>query len=130
MGQSVLVGRLDEGVDTVVDVLLDGVVDTALARWRPCAVVVDAQSAAAVNELHAVAHLMQLNIELRGFAQRRLNAAYLRNLAADMEVDELQTFAHALLVEHFECFEQFGTRQSELRGVAAALFPLAAAAGG
>ena len=46
-----------------------------------------------------------------------------------MEVNQAQAVAHTLLVEHLQRFKQFGTGQSELRGIAAALFPLATATG-
>ena len=61
---AVLVGSLNESIDTVVDILLDGVVHRALATWRTCAVVVNAQSAAAVHEVHVIPHLVQLYVEL------------------------------------------------------------------
>ena len=64
VGYVVLVGSLYEGVDTVVDILLDGVVDTTLRGRRPRAVVVDAQATATVDEIDVVAHLVQLDIEL------------------------------------------------------------------
>ena len=128
VGQVVFVGCLYEGVDAVVDVFLYAVVHRALTRGRSCAIVVDAESATAVDKVDVVSHLMQLNVELRGLAQGGLYTANLRNLRADVEVDEAQTVAHALLVEHFQGFEQLGTGQSELRGIAAALFPLTATA--
>ena len=114
--------------DAVVDVFLYAVVHRALTRGRSCAVVVDAESATAVDEVDVISHLVQLDVELRGLAQGGLYAANLRDLRADVEVDEAQTVAHALLIEQLEGFEQLGTGQSELRGVAAALFPLAATA--
>ena len=128
--QVVLVGCLYEGVDTVVDVFLDGVVDGALAGGRARAVVVDTEAATAVDKLDVDAHLMQLDIELRGLAEGCLNAAYLRYLRSDVEMDELEAVEHLLLLQEVEGFEQLGAGQSELRGVAAALFPFAAARGG
>ena len=44
-------------------------------------------------------------------------------------MNQAQAVAHALLVEHLQCFKQFGTGQAELRGIAAALFPFSAATG-
>ena len=58
MGYVVLVGCVDEGIDTVVDILLDRVVDRALAVGRAGAVVVHSQSAATVDEVHVVPHLV------------------------------------------------------------------------
>ena len=64
MRNPVLVGSLDKGIDAVVDILLDGVVDRALAGGRTGTVVVDTQSTATVNEVDIISHLMQLHIEL------------------------------------------------------------------
>ena len=47
-----------------------------------------------------------------------------------MEMDESQAVAHILLVEQFQCFQQLGTGQTELRSVAAAFLPFSAAAAG
>ena len=80
MRQVILVGCINKGVDTVVDVLLDRVVHTALTRWRTCAVIIDAQTTTAIHEINIIPHLMQLDIELRGFTQSRLDAADLCDL--------------------------------------------------
>ena len=98
VGDFVTVGGIHEGIDTVVDILLDRVVDTTLTGRRTCAVVVDTQTTAAVDEVNVIAHLMQLHIELRGFAQSRLDTTDLRNLRTDMEMDESQTVFHILLL--------------------------------
>ena len=127
VGDVVLVGRLDEGIDAVVDVLLNAVVDAALAVAAARAVVIDAQSAAAIDELDVEAHGVELNVELCGLAQGGADAAYLGDLAADMEVEELEAVAQSHLVEHLQGHQQLGAVESELRGVAAALAPLAAA---
>ncbi len=94
---------------------------------RPRAVVVHAQSAAAVHEVHVIPHLVELDIELRCFPQRRLYAAYLGYLTADVEMYQAQTVLHALLFENLESREEFRTGKPELAGVATALLPLAAA---
>ena len=130
VGQAVAVGRVDKGIDTVVDVLLYGVVHRAFAAGRACAVVVYAEPSAAVHEVDVVAQLVQLYVKLRRFAQRSLYAAYLRYLAPYVEVYQPQAVAHVLLVEQLERVEQLGARQAELAGVAAAVLPLATARGG
>ena len=71
---------------------------------------------------------MQLHVELCCLAQCRLYASYLGYLAAYVEVDEPERVVQALLVEYLQGFEQLRACQPELRGVASALFPLAAAA--
>ena len=126
MLNAVAVGSLNECVDTVVDVFLYRVVDAALAVGRACAVVVDAKSASAVNEVNVIAHLVQLYIELRSLSKGCLYAAYLCYLAADVEVDKAQAVFHLLLFENLEGLEQLRACQSELACVAAALLPLAA----
>ena len=130
VGDVVAVGSLHECPHAVVDVLLDAVVDGRLGVRRARAVVVDAQSAAAVHEFDAEAHLVQLHVVLCGFAQGGGNASDFRNLAADVEVEQLQTVAQPHLVEQLQGHEQLGAVEAELRGVAAALAPLAAAVRG
>ena len=98
MGNLVAVGCLDEGIDTVVDVLLDGVVHRAFRRWRARTVVVHAKSASAVYEVNIVAHLVELHIELRSLPEGGLYAAYLGYLRANVEVYEAEAVAHVLLV--------------------------------
>ena len=73
---------------------------------------------------------MKLHKELRRLAQGVLDTAYLGNLAADVEVNQLEAILQLLAFQEVECFEQFATGQAELAGVSAALFPLAAAARG
>ena len=127
MGNAIAVSGIDEGVDTVVDILLYGVVDTTLAGGRARAVIVNAQTTATVHKVYIIAHLVQLNIELRSLAQGCLNTTNLRNLASDMEMNQAQAVAHILLIQQFQSFQQLSTGQAELRGIAPTLFPLACA---
>ncbi len=125
MGDVVAVGDVDEGIDAVVDILLNGVVDRALRVGRPAAVVVDAQSAAAVDELNVVAHLAEVDVELSGLGEGVLYAADLIDLRTDVEMDEPDAVVQSVAVELIEGLEQFRWGQSELRRVAAALGPFA-----
>ena len=127
MRYAALVGGLDEGIYAVVDVLLYAVVDAGLGVAGACAVVVNAEAASAVYELYAEAHGMELDVELCGLSQGCADASYLGYLAADVEVQELEAVAQPHLVEQLECHEELGAVESELRGVAAALAPLAGA---
>ena len=68
MLDAVLVRSIDECVYAVVDILLDRVVDRALARRRACSVVVYAQATATVDEVDVVAHLVQLYVEVGSLA--------------------------------------------------------------
>ena len=46
-----------------------------------------------------------------------------------MEMNQAQAVLHVLLLQQIQCFQQLSAGQSELRGVATALFPLATTAG-
>ena len=87
----VLVGCINEGIDTIVYILLDRVVYRALAAGRAGAVVIYTESATAIYEIYIVAHLVETNIELGCLTESSLNAANLGNLTSDMEVDKAQT---------------------------------------
>ena len=98
VGDVVHVGSLHKGIDTVVDVLLDGVVDRTLGVAGASAVIIDSQSPSAIDKLDVEAHLVQLDVELGCFPQCRADAPYLGNLAADVEMYEFQAVAHAHLL--------------------------------
>ena len=125
MGYAVLVGCIDEGIDTVVDIFLDRVVDRALAVGRAGAVVVHSQSAATVDEVHVVPHLVEVDVELSRLTQRGLYTSYLGNLAANVEVDKTKAVVQALLIKDAQGVEELRTGKSELRRIASALGPFA-----
>ena len=95
-----------------------------------CAVVIDTQAATDIDIFHVKPQLGQLDIELRGLAQGILDAAYLGDLAADVEVDELEAVAQFVLAQVVDGTEQFARVKTKLAAVAATLFPLAAATAG
>ena len=123
----ILLADVDELRHGVVGILLYGVVHGVLPHAGACAVVVYAKAVADVHEVETEAHLRQLYVELRGLAQGILDAAYLGNLAADVEVDELEAVHQVVLSEEVEGLEELGGVEPELADVAAALLPLAAA---
>ncbi len=86
----VLVGCINESIDTVVHILLDRVVYGAFAAGRTGAVVIYAKTTAAIYEIYIVAHLVEVDVELSRLTESRLDAADLGNLASDVEVDEAQ----------------------------------------
>ena len=129
MRDAILVRSLHERIDAVVDILLNAVVDARLAVAGARAVVIDAQTATAVDELDVEAHRMELHIELCRLTQRRGDTTYLRDLATDVEVQKLQAVAKPHFIEHLQCHKELGAVQSELRRIAAALAPLTAAVG-
>ena len=112
-------------VDDVVGVFLQRVVD---ARFEVGlrAVVVDAQAAADVEVLQARAATVQLDIHAGRFVQGLLDVADVGNLAAEMEVQQLEAVLHAVLLQLFERAQDFADRQPELRAVAARALPAAA----
>ena len=126
----VLIGCLDEGVDNVVDVFLHTVVDRTFRVGRTRAVVVDPETATAVDELDIETHFAELDIILCHLAQGDADESDFGDLAADVEVNEAEAVAESLLFEEVEGLEQFGTVETELRGVAARTFPLAHGAAG
>ena len=99
MWNIILIGCIDKGIDAVVHVFLDGIVHRTLTVRRPRAVVVHAQAAAAVHKIHVVTHLVQVDVVLGRLAQGRLYAAYLGDLAADVEVNEFQAVVHSHAVQ-------------------------------
>ena len=119
----VLVGCINESIDTVVHILLDRVVYRALAAGRAGAVVINAKTTAAINEIYVVAHLVQIDVELCRLAESRLDTADLGNLASDVEVDEAQAVVESHLLNLVEGGEQFGACQTELRCISTALGP-------
>ena len=128
MLEAVLVASVHERIDSVVDILLDAVVHRVATAAGARAVVIHAQSAANVDILHLKAQLGQLHIELCSLAQGVLDAANLGDLAADVEVDEFEAVFQLVLMHIVNGTEQLAGVQAELAAVAAALFPLAAAA--
>ena len=90
----VLVRGVDKGVDAVVDVLLDGIVGGTARIGGAGAVVVDAEAAAAVDELDVEAESVELDVELGRFAQGVGDDADFGDLTADMEVDKFKAVLH------------------------------------
>ena len=109
--------RLDV-IDDVVGVLLEGVVHARL-EVRLRAVVVDAQPAADVEILQPRAQLRQLGVDARRFVQGALDDADVGDLAAEVEVEQLQAVLHAARLELVEAADDFADRQAELRAEAA-----------
>ena len=72
-------------------------------------------------------HRVELNVELRSFAQRRFDAAYFGYLTADMEMNQFQAIFHVLLIQKVQRFQQLAGGQAEFAGIASALFPLSTA---
>jgi hypothetical protein len=124
MGERVLVGGVGDRVDHVVGVFLHRVVHGA-CRGGTRSVVVHAQASADVHEFHGNAHLAQLAVELRHFAQAALDLADVGDLAAQVEVDEFDTIRQAFGGGHLDGLDELRGVETELALVAARLLPLA-----
>jgi hypothetical protein len=120
---------LRQVVDHVVGVLLHRVVHRRLEVGRG-AVVVDAQAAAHVEPLDLAAHARQRDQRVGRLAQRVLERADLGDLAAEVEVQQLQAVEHALLLELLDHLHDLARGQAELGAVAAGLLPAAGALAG
>ena len=116
-------------VDDVVGVLLERVVH-ARFEVRLRAVVVDAQAAADVEVLKPGAQLRQLRVDARRLVQRALDDADVGDLAAEMEVQQLEAVLHAARLQLLEPAHDLGDGQAELRAEAARRLPASAAARG
>jgi hypothetical protein len=124
----VVAHRLDV-IDDVVGVLLERVVHARLeVGLRP--VVVHAQAAAHVDELEAGAFLHQFRVDARRLVERALDDADVRDLAAEVEVQELEAVLHAVGLEFLQTLADLGDREAELRAVPARRLPAAAATRG
>ena len=125
--QPVFLAHINERRYRVVDILLNGIVHAALACAASCAVVVNAKATAYINKINVEANLAQLHIELTCFAQGILYAAYLGNLAANVEMDKLEAVLHLGLLHIVESLEQFARIEAKLALVATRFFPFSAA---
>ena len=102
MRDIVLVCSLHKGVDTVIDILLNAIVDRAFRVAASCTVIVNTKTATTIDELDIVTHGMKLYIELCGLLQCCGYTAYLCYLATDVEVDECQTILQIHLLQSLQ----------------------------
>jgi hypothetical protein len=81
-------------IDDVVGVLLERVIDARLEIGLG-AVIIDAETAAYVEVVQSRARLDELDIDTRRLVQRPLDDADVRDLAAKVEMEELEAILHA-----------------------------------
>ena len=98
----ILIGSLCKRINTVVHILLNAVVHTALAVTTSGTVIVDTQTTATVYKFYIEAHLMQLHIILGHLAKGGADTTNLVYLATDMEVNQLQAVTQAHLIQHLQ----------------------------
>ena len=89
-----LVAHRLQVIDDVVGVFLERVVGARLEVGLR-AVVVDAEAAADVEVLQPGAGAGELDVDAGGFVQGALDDADVRDLAAEVEVEQLQAVGHA-----------------------------------
>ncbi len=94
------------------------------------AVVVDAETAAGVEVLQRRAHLGDLDVEAPRLAQRVLHGADGGDLAAEVEVQELEAAQEVVGAQEADRLHHLARRQAELRPVAARSLPPARPLGG
>jgi hypothetical protein len=109
-------------VNDVVGVLLQGVVDAGFEIGLR-AVVIDAQPAAHVQVLQPGAGARQIYVHADGFVHRALDLADIGDLAAQVEVQQVEAVAHAEFFQFLQRAHRLGGRKSELRAVSARGFP-------
>ena len=123
MWYAVFIRSFHKSIDTVIYILLNRVVHRALTVGRTSTVIVDTETTTTIHIFDIISHLMQLDIELRGFSKSRLYAAYLCNLTTNMEMNQFKTVIHTFLIESIKSLKQFTASQAELTCVAATLLP-------
>src|SRR5262245_38283698 len=112
-----LVADALDAEDDVVGVLLQGVVDRRLEIGLR-AVVINAEAAADVDVLDARSGPVQLGVDACDLGQGTLDAADVGDLAAEVEVDQLQAVAQVSLLEVFQRLQCLGQGQAELGPIA------------
>ena len=105
--QVIFDAHIHERRHRVVDIFLYGIVHRVLAHRGAGAVIVHAQTAANIDKIDVEAHLEELYIELHRLTQGSLDAAYLGNLAADVEMNEFQRVGHLVPAQELDGVEQF-----------------------
>ena len=88
-------------VDDVVGVFLQRVVD-ARFEVRLGAIVIDAQAAADIQVAQAGAGARQVHIDAHGLVHRGLDLADVGDLAAEVEVQQVQAIGHARILQLLE----------------------------
>src|SRR5207247_1879842 len=115
-------------IDDIVGVLLQGIVDARFEIGLRT-VVIDAEAAADVHVLEAArAGPPQLRVEPRRFRYRGFDLANVSDLAAQMEVQQLEAIRHVPGAQFLEGAHYFRGGQAELRTVAPGRLPATGAA--
>src|SRR2546423_112783 len=117
-----VVADLHDRVDHVVGELLRRVVGRRVEGGLR-AVVVNGHAAANVEEFYRNLHLVNLGVDARGLLHRVLDALDVRELRADVEVQELEHVYAPLVLHAAYGLQNLGGGEAELRRLAAGLLP-------
>ena len=91
MGNTILITGIYQSGNRVIHIFLNGIIDATFATGRARSIVIYAQATTDIHEFYFESHSMKLHIELRRFAQCRLNTTDLCHLASDMKMYQFQT---------------------------------------
>ena len=91
VGNTILITGIYQSGNRVIHIFLNGIIDATFAAGRTCSIVIYAQATTDIHEFYFESHSMKLHIELRRFAQGRLNTTDLCHLASDMKMYQFQT---------------------------------------
>jgi hypothetical protein len=130
LGHALVGADLLQRVDDVGGVLVERVVERGDELVGVRAHVVDAQAAAAIEVLEREAHLPQLGVDARTLVDHVLDGADVGELAADVEVEELDLALHLARAQELHSLDQLRRGQPELGEVARGGLPLAGPLGG
>ena len=120
--------HFQDGVDHVVGVFLQGIVDGGMEVGLR-AVVVHSEAATDVEVAQRHAHFDQLAVVAAGFPQAVLDVADVRDLAAQVEVKQFKGVEKLVLLQKVDGLQKFARRQAEFGMIAARRLPAPAAAG-
>ena len=129
MRDSYFVAHVLNVIDDIVGVFLQRIVHAGFeVGLGP--VVVDAQPAADVQVAQAGAGARQVHVHPHGLVDRCLDLADVGDLAAQVEVEQVQAIGHACIFKLLQRAHRFADRKSELGTVAARGSPAPGTAAG
>ncbi len=129
MGDADLVADALDAKNDVVGVFLQRVIN-GRREIGLGAVVIDAEAAADIDIFHGRAHANQLRVDPSDLGEGILDATDVRDLAAQVEMNELQAIFHAASFEILVSLQDFRQCQAKFRTEAGTVFPSAGPARG
>src|SRR5439155_22552867 len=93
-------------INDVVGVFQQGIVGRTVER-RAAAVVIDTQAAPDIDAFDRESHFVEFGIEPGGLLDGFFDGENIRDLRADVEMDQLETTGEVFRLEHLHGGEQF-----------------------